>query len=129
MNKHILTVACFGLMAAACSTHRFVASKHPNGKPEVVLYMKGRGDNAVKVMEKVYYPNGQLDYVGHFENGVEQGEWNYFHEDGTRKYTEHWDMGLEDGVQIEYAPDGQVYLEKYFEKGRLVRTVDRSKQP
>ncbi|MCO5273847.1 MAG: hypothetical protein M9900_02880 [Flavobacteriales bacterium] len=116
--------------AMGCSgINKFVASRHTNGKPEVVLYLKGKGEAAVKVMEKVYYPNGKLDYVGRFENGVEQGEWNYYYENGTPKYTEHWDKGLEDGVQIEYAPDGQVYLEKYFEKGKLVRTVDRSREP
>ncbi len=114
------------MIAAGCSTHRFVASKYPTGKPEVVLYLKGKGEEAVKVMEKVYHPNGKLDYVGRFEDGKEQGEWNYFYEDGTRKYTEHWDKGLEDGVQLEYAPDGQVYLEKYYEKGQLIRTVDKS---
>lgn len=129
MKKHLLPVAVCCLLAAGCTQHRYVASKHPNGKPEVVLYMKGKGDSAVKVMEKVYYANGQLDYVGHFENGVEQGEWHYYYEDGTRKFTEHWDQGLEHGVQVEYAPDGQVYLEKYYEKGQLVRTVDHSKQP
>jgi antitoxin component YwqK of YwqJK toxin-antitoxin module len=95
----------------------------------VVLFLKGKGEAAVKVMEKVYHPNGKLDYVGNFEDGKEQGEWNYYYEDGTRKYTEHWDKGLEEGVQIEYAPDGQIYLEKYFEKGQLIRTVDRSTKP
>jgi len=95
----------------------------------VVLFLKGKGEDAVKVMEKVYHPNGKLDYVGRFEDGKEQGEWNYYYEDGTRKYTEHWDKGLEEGVQIEYAPDGQIYLEKYFERGQLIRTVDRSTKP
>jgi antitoxin component YwqK of YwqJK toxin-antitoxin module len=129
MNRYLFPLVCCLLIATGCSTHKFVASKYPNGKPEVVLYLKGEGEEAVKVMEKVYYPNGKLDYVGRFENGMEQGEWNYYYEDGTRKFTENWDKGLEDGVQIEYAPDGQIYLEKYYEKGQLVRTVDKSKRP
>lgn len=129
MKKILVTGAACWLLAAGCSTHKYVASRHPNGKAEVVIYTKGKGEGAMKVMERVYYPNGKLDYVGRFANGVEQGEWNYFYENGTPKYTEHWDKGLEDGVQLEFAPDGQVYLEKYYEKGKLVRTVDRSKQP
>lgn len=127
MNRFLLPVAGMVLIVSGCSTHRFVASKFPNGKPEVVLYLKGKGEDAVKVMEKVYHPNGQMDYIGHFLDGKEQGEWNYFYEDGTRKYTEHWDQGLEDGIQLEYGPDGQVYMEKYYEKGKLIRTVDKSK--
>jgi len=116
------------LALGACSTHKYVASSHGNGKPEVVIYMKGKGEEAVKVMEKVYYPNGQLEYVGHFENGVENGEWTYYYENGTKKYVEHWLNGQEHGVQYDYAPDGQVYRELHYEHGNLVRTVDRSRE-
>lgn len=115
------------LLLVACSPTKFTASKHPNGKPEVVVYMEGKGAEAQKVMEKVYYPNGKLEYVGRFRNGVEHGEWNYFYEDGTRKFTEHWENGLEHGVQIDYAPDGQVYRELTYENGKLVRTVDHTR--
>ena len=116
------------LVLVSCSTHKFVAASHPNGKPEVVIYMKGEGDEAEKVMEKVYYANGQLEYVGHFENGVEHGEWVYYYENGTKKYLENWANGVEHGIHYDYAPDGQVYREMHYENGRLVKEVDRSKQ-
>ncbi|MCU0320618.1 MAG: hypothetical protein MUE88_11165 [Flavobacteriales bacterium] len=116
------------LTLSACSTHKFVAATHPNGKPEVVVYMKGKGEEAVKVMEKVYYTNGQLEYVGRFANGVEHGTWEYFYENGTRKYTEVWQNGKEHGIHLDYSPDGQVYRELHYENGRLVKEVDRSKQ-
>lgn len=116
------------VLLASCSTHKFVAASHPNGKPEVVIYMKGEGDEAEKVMEKVYYANGQLEYVGHFENGVEHGEWIYYYENGTKKYLENWANGVEHGVHYDYAPDGQVYRELHYDQGRLVKEVDRSKQ-
>ena len=116
------------LLLASCSTHKHVASSHPNGKPEVVIYMKGKGEEAEKVMEKVYYANGQLEYIGHFEKGVESGEWTYYYENGTKKFIEHWENGLEHGIQYDYAPDGQVYRELYYDKGKLVKTVDLSKQ-
>ncbi|HMC96427.1 MAG TPA: hypothetical protein VKG92_02140 [Flavobacteriales bacterium] len=115
------------LLLASCSVHRYVAASHPNGKPEVVVYMKGKGEDAIKVMEKVYYPNGQMEYVGRFENGVENGEWEYFYENGTRKYLETWVAGVEHGIHYDYSPDGQVYRELYYEHGRLVKTVDKSK--
>lgn len=116
------------LLLASCSTHKYLASSHPNGKPEVVIYMKGEGEEAQKVMEKVYYANGQMEYVGHFENGVETGEWTYYYENGTKKFLEHWLNGLEEGVQYDYSPDGQVYRELWYEKGKLVKTVDKTKQ-
>jgi antitoxin component YwqK of YwqJK toxin-antitoxin module len=125
--KRLIPLAAL-LLLAACSTHKYVASSHGNGKPEVVIYMKGKGEEAEKVMEKVYYPNGQLEYVGRFLNGVEHGQWDYYYENGTRKYVEHWQNGQEHGVHLDYAPDGQVYRELHYEHGRLVRTVDRTKQ-
>jgi antitoxin component YwqK of YwqJK toxin-antitoxin module len=90
--------------------------------------MKGKGDDAMKVMEKVYYPNGQLEYIGRFENGVESGEWVYYYENGTKKYVEHWLNGQEHGVHLDYSPDGQVYRELHYEHGNLVKTVDRSRE-
>ena len=116
------------VLFVSCSTHKFVAASHPNGKPEVVIFMKGEGDEAEKVMEKVYYANGQLEYVGHFENGVEHGEWIYYYENGTKKYVENWANGVEHGVHYDYAPDGQVYRELHYDQGRLVKEIDRSKQ-
>ncbi|TXI78039.1 MAG: hypothetical protein E6Q44_12355 [Flavobacteriales bacterium] len=116
------------ILLVACSTHKHVASSHPNGKPEVVLYLKGDGNQAEKVMEKVYYPNGQLEYVGHFDKGVENGEWMYYYENGTKKYREVWLNGLEHGIHLDYSPDGQVYRELHYEQGKLVKEVDRSKK-
>jgi len=109
-----------------CSTHKFVAASHPNGKPEVVVFMKGKGDDAEKVMEKVYYPNGQLEYVGTFEKGVEQGEWMYYYENGTKKFKEIWDKGVENGIHLDYSPDGQVYRELHYDHGRLVKEINNS---
>lgn len=127
MEVRIALPIALAVLLCACSTHKQVAALHPNGKPEVVIYMKGKGEEAVKVMEKVYYPNGQMEYVGRFENGVEHGEWLYYYENGTRKYRETWENGLEHGVHYDYAPDGQVYRELHYDQGKLIKEVDRSK--
>ncbi|MBK9515623.1 MAG: hypothetical protein IPO05_18915 [Flavobacteriales bacterium] len=128
MSLRSALVLSSALLLSGCATHKFVAASHPNNKPEVVVYMKGKGEEAVKVMEKVYYPSGQLEYVGRFENGVEHGIWEYYYENGTRKYTESWANGKEHGVHLDYSPDGQVYRELHYENGRLVKEVDRTKQ-
>lgn len=128
MNLRFTLLLIPAVLLTACSTHKYVAASHPNGKPEVVIYMKGKGDDAVKVMEKVFYPNGQMEYVGRFEKGVEHGQWLYYYEDGTKKYLETWENGVENGVHYDYSPDGQIYRELYYEKGKVVREVDRSKQ-
>ena len=125
MTRYLPSLALL-LLLSACGAHRFVASTHPNGKPEVVIYMKGKGEEAEKVMEKVYYPNGQLEYVGHFEKGVENGEWMYYYENGTKKFKEIWDKGVENGIHLDYSPDGQVYRERHYDHGRLVKEINNS---
>lgn len=127
MSRIALATVALALVLTGCSTHKYVAASHPNGKPEVVVYMKGKGEEAVKVMEKVYYPNGQLEYVGRFENGVEHGQWVYYYETGVKKYMESWENGVEHGVHYDYSPDGQVYRELHYDRGRLVKEVDRTK--
>lgn len=127
MLRSLTLASATALLLASCGTHKYTAASHPNGKPEVVVYMKGDGEDAVKVMEKVYYPTGQLEYVGRFENGVEHGEWVYYYETGVKKYVEHWENGVEHGIHYDYSPDGQVYRELHYDRGRLVKEVDLSK--
>lgn len=127
MMRSLIAFVALPALLAACSTHKYVAASHPNGKPEVIVYMKGKGEEAVKVMEKVYYPNGKLEYIGQFQNGVEHGMWTYYYESGTKKYVEHWENGVEHGIHYDYSPDGQVYRELHYDKGRLVKEVDLSK--
>lgn len=127
MRTSLLLTLIVLILSGCAGTEKFVATTHPNGRPEVVIFMQGKGDDAEKVMEKVYFANGQLDYVGRFQNGVEHGEWMYYYEDGTPKYKEYWENGLEEGVHYDYAPDGQVYRELHYSKGRIVREIDHSK--
>lgn len=126
MKNGLLAAAIASLFVSCSGVEKYVAASYPNGKPEVVIYMEGKGEDAEKVMEKVYYPNGQLDYVGRFQNGVEHGEWLYYYEDGTLKYKEIWVNGLEDGIHIDYAPDGQVHRELHYRAGRLIKEVNHS---
>jgi len=114
---------------AACGAKKHVAATHANGNPEVVVFMKGKGTEAVKVMEKVYYENGKLEYVGRFEDGVEHGEWIYYYEDGSKKFVENWEAGLEHGIHYDYMPDGQVRRELHYDHGKLIKTIDKMDTP
>lgn len=117
------------ILMTACGTKKQVAARHANGDPEVVVYIKGIGDENIKVMEKVYYENGELEYVGRFQNGVEHGEWIYYYEDGAKKFVEHWENGKEQGIFYDYLPNGQIYRELHYEKGKLIETIDKSEMP
>ena len=116
----LLLIIC---SVAACGPKKHIASKHPNGKPEVVIYIQGKDQDALKVREKVYYENGNMDYIGRFQDGVEHGEWIYYYEDGSKKFVEHWNKGEEQGIFYDYSPSGQILRELHYEQGELVKTL------
>lgn len=119
----------FLFLLAACGPKKHIAATHANGNPEVIVYLKGEGEDVEKVMEKVYYENGKLEYIGTFKDGVEDGEWIYYYENGTKKFVEHWEEGREHGIHYDYSPDGQVRRELHYDKGQLVKTVDHAATP
>lgn len=61
-----------------------VVSTYPDGSNRLVYIMKGKDTKAVKVGEKMYYDNGQLQYDKHFSGKDEtpDGVWNYYYPTG-----------------------------------------------
>ncbi|MBL8009604.1 MAG: hypothetical protein JNJ64_03270 [Flavobacteriales bacterium] len=56
------------------------------------------------------------------------GQWTNYYESGTKKYLESWENGVEHGIHYDYSPDGQIYRELHYERGKLVKEVDRTKR-
>ncbi|MBQ0016304.1 MAG: hypothetical protein KBT04_04920 [Bacteroidales bacterium] len=121
MNKKsiFLTVAAIALtamiagMTAGCKrTHEQVVEQYPDSTPMLVLELEGEGDNAVRVGEKRYYANGQLQYEKHYTAGknrssVASGTWRYYHANGKlfakadfdaqHPMGDHWSFENENG--------------------------------
>lgn len=107
-------------------TRKVIVKTFPDGKPQVVYYVKGKGENPEKVKEEVYFENGNMEYSGEFKSGVEHGEWRYYYENGTLKAIETWKNGEEDGVWKEYHPDGRLAREIYYKAGKKIKTEVKS---
>lgn len=108
------------LQNADLSKH--IVRTHKNGKPYVVVYTQGDGQERVR--EELYFDNGQLDYIGNYENGQEHGEWIYYWENGEVKSYELYKNGLEQGIAYDCNEQGQRVKEYHYLNGRLVKEVD-----
>lgn len=106
---------------------KHIVRKHNNGSPYVVMYTVG--EEHVQVKEELYYPNGQLDYVGHYKNGVEHGEWIYYYENGNLKSYENYLRGMEEGIHYDLDEEGNRIKEVHYRKGVVLREIDFSADP
>jgi antitoxin component YwqK of YwqJK toxin-antitoxin module len=123
LSHCIITVfCCASLATAAQELDRHVVRKYPDGKAKVVVYMpKGATASNARVKEEVYFPNGNLDYVGHYKNGQEHGKWTYYWESGKIKSEEFYIRGLEEGIMWDYDSNGKKIKEYEYKKGVLLR--------
>ena len=101
---------------------RHVVRTHPNGQDYVVMYTVGLENERVK--EELFFENGQLDYVGHYKNGQEHGEWIYYWPNGNLKSYELYKRGKEDGIHYDCDENGARIKEYHYMNGTLVKEVD-----
>ena len=59
-----------------------------------------------------YWENGQLFYKGDYKNGKEEGPWVGYWENGQLFYKGDYKNGKKEGSWVHYNKDGSVYL--YF---------------
>jgi antitoxin component YwqK of YwqJK toxin-antitoxin module len=85
----------------------------------VVVYTTGA--DFEKVKEELFYDTGQLDYVGHYKNGVEHGSWTYYWPNGKLKSEEYYEKGLEEGTMYDYDEAGKKIIEYRYVRGRLMK--------
>lgn len=104
--------------AFAQEQERHVVWKHKDGKPKVVVYVDPASKEKLK--EEIFYPNGQIDYVGHYKNGKEHGKWTYYWENGKLKSEEFYQRGLEHGVMFDYDEHGKPSIRYEYNKGQLI---------
>jgi antitoxin component YwqK of YwqJK toxin-antitoxin module len=105
---------------------KHIVRSHDNGNPYVVVYTVGPEYDKVK--EELYYEDGQLDYVGHFKNGKEHGDWIYYWPNGNRKSIEYYQNGAENGTMYDYNEKGEPIIEYKYLRGILIKKKDLTSQ-
>jgi antitoxin component YwqK of YwqJK toxin-antitoxin module len=65
------------------------------------------------------YDNGCVNQIGHInENGLKDGKWVAYYENGILWSTAQYYKGLKDGIWKIYRPDGKLYSEIEYRKGK-----------
>ena len=63
-------------------------------------------NNKLEGIEKIYYPNGQVDGEFNYKNGVHEGSFKYYYKDGTLKQEGAYVGGQIEGLLKSYYPTG-----------------------
>lgn len=70
-------------MLSSCNRGREeVVLTYPNGKPQIIQYVKGKGDNKKVVGDKYFYESGILRCERHYKNGNPDGKWTFNYVNG-----------------------------------------------
>ena len=83
--KTLLPLLLAALLVVSCNRVREqVVQTYPDGKPLLVFLVKGDKKSPVRVGERMYYENGQLQFEKTFSGMPEQpdGVWQYYFDNG-----------------------------------------------
>lgn len=123
MFIRLLIIVLFPLCALAQPPvlKEVVARKHDNGNPHVVLYFETEYNTLVK--EQVFFANGKTEWSGNYKNNKEDGEWQFYWDNGNLKSKETYVKGKEHGTSISYDRDGKKIKEVYWKHGKQLKEV------
>lgn len=121
MKSTLLTCLLFlwPVLVQDAAIEKHIVRTYSNGNPYVVVYTAG--EQHIRIKEEIYFENGNLDYEGHYQGGVEHGEWVYYWENGNVKSWEYYENGLEEGEHYDCDENGDKTTVYYYRKGVLVR--------
>lgn len=112
-----------------------ITDKYPSGEVRFERQIARFSDNHLEAdgFYREYYKNGQLFAEGQYRRGRQQGEWTYYHDNGTVNRKVTYDDGLPDGsVEVRRA-DGTLMAKRSFDKGHRtgewITYDDTGKQP
>ncbi|NJO86830.1 MAG: toxin-antitoxin system YwqK family antitoxin [Lewinella sp.] len=93
----------------------FITESYPNGKSKTWITMK---DGLANGQWQEWLENGQLRYNAYWLNGKGHGLWQYFHENGRLKYEESYIMDLPNGISRAYYDNGQLKDDFFWLQGQ-----------
>jgi antitoxin component YwqK of YwqJK toxin-antitoxin module len=93
----------------------FLTEKYPNGKPKSWISMK---DGIANGQWQEWLENGNLRYNAYWKDGKGHGLWQYFHENGKLKYEESYIMDIPNGISRQYYDNGQLKSDFFWLEGK-----------
>lgn len=91
--------------------------KEYNVSTSVLLVERNYKNNRQEGIEKIYFPNGQVDGEFNYKDGIHDGIFKYYYEDGTLKQEGTYVNGKIEGVLNSYYPTGTLKEEVAHKNG------------
>lgn len=89
-----------------------------------LLVEKNYKENKLNGVEKIYFPNGQVEVSLTYKDGVHDGEFSYYYNDGKIRQKGAYVAGKIEGMLIGYYPNGAI-KEEIMHLGGLTQGVFR----
>ena len=93
----------------------FVIENYPNGKPKLWKTIK---DGITNGQWQEWLENGNLRYNAYWKDGKGHGLWQYFHDNGKLKYEESYIMDIPNGISRQYYDNGQLKADFFWLQGK-----------
>ncbi len=93
----------------------YLTENYPNGKPKTWKTMK---NGMAEGLWQEWLENGKLRYNAHWKEGKGHGLWQYFHDNGTLKYEEAYLMDIPNGISRAYYNNGRLMNDNFWLNGK-----------
>jgi antitoxin component YwqK of YwqJK toxin-antitoxin module len=93
----------------------YLTETYPNGKQKTWKTVK---DGITNGQWQEWLENGKLSYNAYWKDGKGHGLWQYFHDNGTLKYEESYIMDTPNGISRAYYDNGQLKDDFFWLQGK-----------
>jgi antitoxin component YwqK of YwqJK toxin-antitoxin module len=93
----------------------FLTESFPNGKPKLWVTVKNGLANG---LWQEWLENGHLRYNAYWLQGKGHGLWQYFHDNGVLKYEESYIMDIPNGISRAYYNSGKLQHDFFYLNGK-----------
>lgn len=115
MIRTVLIFATLALIGCSPTTIEKVTKVYPNGQPEsIMFYVEGEEHPS---SQKVYYSDGKLKIEGTFKNGLRDGKWTSYYDNGNIWTVNNYLEDANHGEYFMYNQDGSLKLQGFYEHG------------
>lgn len=94
-------------------------SAPPNGKDQWCAKAPGDGSSPKHGPARVWWPGGEKQSEGQYENGAMSGAWTWWHQNGQVSKQGSFVAGKKHGTWLHYAPDGMKIGRADFVAGKM----------
>jgi antitoxin component YwqK of YwqJK toxin-antitoxin module len=93
----------------------YLVETYQNGKPKTWITMKNGLANG---LWQEWLENGNLRYNAYWKAGKGHGLWQYFHDNGSLRYEEAYLDDIPNGISRAYYNNGQLMQDSFWLKGK-----------